>query len=76
MLTKKDAITVGKAITAALVKEQAHKDLQGPDNAARYAARGMCAKALESIYYELPDKVRAQFRYDAAAYIKACDWPA
>ena len=84
MITKTDAIAICKAICNGLRNEQAKPALQGPDNRERYAARGMAAIAIESIYYALPEKTRADLRTEATrlglstgeqALFKLSGWP-
>lgn len=75
MLTKKDVLTLGTAVCDALKKEQESPHLQGPDNQARYAARGIAVRIMADIFYHAPHKVRAQFEYSSDAFHKACGWP-
>ncbi|WP_321967177.1 hypothetical protein [Burkholderia cepacia] len=76
MITKKDAIAAGKAICTGLSREQTKPELQGPDNQARYAARGVALYAMDNLWYDvLPGKVRLAFQYSKDAFFEACDWP-
>lgn len=72
MITKKDAITLGKAIVQACHREVL---FNSGNNTARYHANGVCGYALDNLWYDvLSDKVKAQFNYDNAAF-KNLVWP-
>lgn len=76
MITKNDAVAAGKAICAGLDREQAQPALRGPDNQARYAARGVALYAMDNLWYDvLPENVRRSFQYSKDAFFEACDWP-
>lgn len=75
MLTYKDAILIGERICEILKTEQKRDELQGPDNKARYAARGIAARSIEEIYFQMPDKYRAKFDYKIDSFFKKCGWP-
>ncbi len=86
MLTKTDAIKVGKAICDAVRREQENntgKTVLGTD-APRdnvqsnrvYAARGTGAYAMDNLWYDvLTNKVKEQFNHDRNEFMKACNWP-
>ena len=72
MITKKDAIALGKAIVQARDREVLFND---GDDKVRYHANGVCGYALDNLWYDvLPNKVKAQFNYDSAAF-KDLVWP-
>lgn len=74
MLTKNDAIAVGSAICNAA--KRSSDENTGPDNKARYEARGACVYALDNIWYDvLSNKVKEQFEYDSRKWYAACGWP-
>jgi len=75
MLTRKDLIAAGTAVCDALKKEQERPALKGPDNEPRYAARGVCVRIMNDLYYMAPEKVRASFEYSSEAFFTACGWP-
>ena len=75
MLTRKDAIAVGKAIVAGLKTEEARPELQGADNHRRYAARGATIHALDNIWYDvLTNQVKDAFDYNKELFYAACEW--
>lgn len=75
MLSRKDLLTVAKAICDTLRVEESKPALQGPDNQQRYAARGMAALSIEAIYYQAPGKTQAMFDYNLSNLFKAAGWP-
>lgn len=74
MITKTEAIKIATAIVDALQQEEKHPDLQGVNNKARFAARGMAAKAIDALYFSLPEKTRAAFDYSYDELFKAAGW--
>lgn len=75
MITRKDLIATGSIVCARLRAEEAKPELQGPDNKARYAARGLAAAILDDLYYAAPIKVRESFGFRVDGLFKACGWP-
>ena len=72
MITKKEAIIIGKAIVQACQREVLFNE---GNDAVRYHANGVCGYALDNIWYEvLSNKVKAEFDYDNAAF-KNLVWP-
>jgi hypothetical protein len=71
MLTKSDAVKVGKAIVDAFNKE-VEMNLSSFDMP---TARGIAYSALQNIWYDvLPVKVREQFGYQYDNFAVACFW--
>lgn len=74
MLTKADLINAATLVVGCLQREEARPSLQGPDNKARYAARGLAASIVEGLYHQAPDRVRASFGYDVAELFNLAGW--
>ncbi len=74
MKTKADLINDATLVVDCLQREEARPSLQGPDNAARYAARGLAAAIINDLYYQAPERVRASFGYDVAELFKLAGW--
>lgn len=73
MITKKDAINIGKAIVKALNMEL-DTDTPLPD-VQRWALRGSASRALNNLYYDvLPVKVRYQFA-GTDDFFEQVNWP-
>lgn len=72
--TKADLINDATLVVDRLQREEARPSLQGPDNAARYAARGLAAAIINDLYYQAPDRVRASFGYDVAELFDLAGW--
>lgn len=72
MITKKDAIALGKAIVAARDREVLFNE---SDDKVRYHANGVCSYALDNLWYDiLPSKVKEQFGWSLEAF-KDLVWP-
>ena len=85
MITKQDAIKLGKAITKVAAEASKPKLLpitQTPapetqqEAAMRHCVRGTCIYALDNVWYDvLPVRTREQFGNNRDNFYKACDWP-
>ena len=74
MLSRKDAIKVAQRVVERLKREESLPDLQGPDNKARYAARGLAAGVIDEIWFDLPDAMRQGFGWDSRRLFEAAGW--
>ena len=74
MLSRKDAIKVAQRVVERLKREESLPGLQGPDNKARYAARGLAAGIIDEIWFDLPDAVRQGFGWDSRRLFDAAGW--
>ena len=74
MLSRKDAIKVAQRVVERLKREETLPDLQGPDNKARYAARGLAAGIIDEIWFDLTDDVRQSFGWDSRLLFEAAGW--
>lgn len=79
MITKKDAIAIGKHVIKALQDEEALIANNKTDPVARYAARGVALRALQNIWYSLPVKAAQQIVKETGlngydAYFKIVGW--
>lgn len=73
MITKKDAINIGKAIVKALNMEL--DTVEPIPNVQRWALRGSASRALNNLYYDvLPVKTRQQFA-GTNDFLKQINWP-
>lgn len=77
MITKKEAIALGKAIVAARDREVLFNEVSfnASDAKVRYHANGVCGYALDNLWYDvLPNKVKEQFGWSVEAF-KDLVWP-
>lgn len=69
MITKNDAINIGKAIVQACEREKR----QNPSSS--YNVNGVCGYALDNLWYDvLPNKTKEKFNYSNAEFFNAV-WP-
>jgi hypothetical protein len=67
MITKKDAIAVGKAIVAAATRE---KENYNNEKEPRWVANGVQFYALDNLWYDVfSNKLKEQFGYDRNKFI-------
>lgn len=74
MITKKDAIEVASEIVKDLKTMESREYMKGPDNHERYAAREMASRSINSLFFCLNEKTRAQFDYSAQNLFDAAGW--
>jgi hypothetical protein len=68
MITKKDAIEIGKAIVRANLLET-QRDSVRPQ--ARWSVNGATCNALLNLWYDVfPEKTKAQFDYSSSKFIE------
>lgn len=86
MISKKDAIAIGKSYCDALKREQDNNTGQtvvgteAPRDEKQsnrvYGARGVANYAMDNLWHDvLPVKVREAFEYNQDAFRKECGWP-
>ena len=69
MITKNDAIAIGKSIVAACSREKE----QSPDS--RYNVNGACGYALDNLWYDVfPVRTKEQFKYNIVEFYNTV-WP-
>ena len=73
MITKDDAITVGKAIVASFKEEII--ELAPGDSRARFTMRSVTLVILDRVFSSFPEKVRGQFDNHAPDFFKVIGWP-
>jgi hypothetical protein len=74
MLTKKDAIAVGKAICDA-ARRVSETSAESERNLV-HMGRGTCIYAMDNLWYDVfPPKVRDYFGLNKDAFYEACGWP-
>lgn len=70
MITKENALQLGKAIVQAALSE---KDNHWNEAHTCYAINGCLHRALNNIWYDvLPDKTKAGFDYDNQKFLDMC----
>ena len=71
MLTKQQAISIGKAVVQAAKNELRYHELQYEQQC---TARSVAFKALGFIWCEFDDKLKSKFGYSSDSYFLACQY--
>jgi len=70
MITKENALQIGKAMVKAAIAE---KDNHWNEASTSYAINGSLHRALNNLWYDvLPDKTKQAFDYDNQEFLDAC----